>query len=392
MQGRSDKEIEILFQTICRLAKEENAEALMPLIEDNTFIQNYASYKNNHPTPFYLLAKEGNEKAINFLNNKFELLHEILKQGGLSLDKVKVFWPNNKELIEGYGAGGYLHLACEVIFKSLCKLTYYGILVTNLARAGHSKLVIEVLRMNEINNECVDQGKYAWETKYNYKKMAIKEYLQTESIAPIIDLIKIEKDASFKPRLAFTAFLDMYNKKNIEVLNSILACIDAEGINKLCNYFNNKNLLKEEILEDASLLQLLSRCDYPQLREALIDKTHINRENLLKQASKLHYIMREKKVNYEAAINLFQCWSLPIVTQVWFSQGIQLVKDNIFPAEIFLLISSFVLQNPDAMTSNIFNNYKNIRCNAQSFFQPIMREAVISKSEEIIRNYENRFN
>lgn len=393
MQGRSDLEIGFLFQTICRLAEKENTESLMQIIQCDMFIQQYSPSKN-HPSPFHLLARKGNKKAINFLNNKFGQLRNILRDRGASLDRIRDFWPNDAEIIAGYGLGGHVELACEMInetFNSPLTLSNYNILIMGLARIGHSESVNKVLGMQEIDVACKSQGVHTWQTLYNFKRTAIKEYLQTENIVPIIELIMTEDNIVLKKSLAFTACLVMYNKKDIEVLNSILSCMDPEIINELCGQLNNKNFPKDNTLKNATLLHLLTRCDYPQLREILIDKAHLDRENLLNQASKMHRIMREKQVSYEEALNLFQCWSLPIATQVWFSQGIQLIKDGSLPAEIFLYISSFVLQVSDVITNNLFTNYSNVRCSPHSFFQPIIDAKIIAKDKEIAKNYENRF-
>lgn len=78
--------------------------------------------------------------------------------------------------------------------------------------------------------------------------------------------------------------------------------------------------------------------------------------DLLHRAAKINQLMKESRMNYHEARSYLTAWMMPGL-HCWFLQGSKLVKNNVMPMEIYILISSYVVGMPDNETIALFNKY-----------------------------------
>lgn len=157
-----------------------------------------------------------------------------------------------------------------------------------------------------------------------------------------------------------------------------------DGFNQ-ADYFEN----------EPSIIRLLAHLKNNEVRKMLVENKLFNNKmtplkyNMLEQANKLSRMMSDYNLPYSKAQSLQQKGC-----SLWLLQGPQLARENIFPADLFIQISCFVLGFSEKNTTAIFHavnkrlfTLMNDELSKRNFFTEQEREFASKQAEE---RYQNR--
>lgn len=427
-----------LFNQICQLAKTQDKEGLTKIIQSGVCIN---IRKAEYISPITLLAKEGDQKAVDFLIDEFKASRNQAALGyawGGYVDEV------NRQILNsasrdyaamGFAMAGNVERVNDQIKKGawvnaaiygyayrgdykqvdllIVDATNRNYAVRGFARGGHRELVNELLAKGGSVNEAV----YGYAMTGYFKQVdeliaaganidsAVEGYAYGNHTA-MVDLL-IAKGASRICALegyARGGYIDEVNKniKNIcdrnyaawgyasnGHIDQVNEQIEA-GANPLhasCGYSAGGYLDNEEnvlflvtVSEDKTFQKYL-------LAEAKKKNNLLDTERIAKQATLLNRIMTEYQLTYK------QAKSLSIEgARVWLLQGPELVREGRLPPEIFCHITSFLAdlsirdteQVISAINKNLFNGAQRIIQNKfkDGFFSPNKRKEEHEKTSE----------
>lgn len=431
-----------LFETIYRLAEAKDSDGLTQIEAAG----NSLGIIQNGYSPVMLLAQHGKYEAVEFLIDNFKanlnfavkgyalgghvhLVNQLIASGASRSEAAREYaqagrfeqvnqllaaGASQDLVVLGYACGGYIEQVNQLISAGARQ----DLAVKGFAYKGYDKQVDKLLaqvasrnsaakgyaccgRVDKVNAllaagaeiNAATEG-YAYSGNFEQvnqllaaganPKFAVRGYAISGYVKQVNQLLA--EGASRNTAIKWYAYCGHFSQVNQLI---------AEGgkkLNAAIGYSDNYLLNNHE-----GTLRIASYVDDDETRKLVISEAaskinNLNQESMFEKATKINRIMSKYQLNYKQAKSLTVTGA-----RTWLLQGQALVRNKVIIADMFLEISSSILELPpqdtkkvlSAVCKNIFEF--SVENTASKFTHGFFtREQYLEEQKQIVEQYESR--